>query len=319
MALSFWFDSTGGLNRYGSKALVMELQSRVKAALAMRLGGPAATARLPGCIDYVPAAGGESTNKNFPDFSLGSFRNSPKVELLPVLSNGKTFKMGSMDGCSDERPVRKVTFTYNYKLGKFEITNRQWLEYPNQEIPERVDDPAFANHPVTDVTWFQAINYCNWLSRQERLTPAYIINGTEVTCDITVDGYRLPTEAEWEYAARGEEGGKYPEGVFNPQAHNCDSEGTTPVDQYLQGVGPYGHMDMLGNVWEWCNDWNGQYPAQDQIDPTGPRTGSNAKVMRGGSCFSHSDIPPHDDYPDVLLSEISYGSCFGFRVARTII
>lgn len=243
-----------------------------------------------------------------------------QIKLLFVPAKGKIFTMGSADGCEDEKPVQ-TKFTYDYELSKFEITNKEYkayLEATGQKVPDLVTDINKANHPVVNVRWIDPVKYCNWRSEQEGLTPAYTIKDSAVTFDIKANGYRLPTEAEWEFAARGEEGRKYPEGdKFNSQAHNyhgSGNEGTTPVDKYPQGAGPYGQMDMLGNVWEWTNDWYGKYPKEAQTDPTGPKKGIH-KVLRGFSWRS---------YPDGLCGayrhryppESSYGS-IGFRVART--
>ncbi len=161
------------------------------------------------------------------------------------------------------------------------------------------------NHPMVEVAWFGAAAYANWLSGMEGRTPSY--NTSTWTCSFGVAGYRLPTEAEWEKAARGGQYApyrRYPWGdtLDGTKANYWDSGDpyetggyprTTPAGYYDGGQTPagidmangYGLYDMAGNVWEWCNDWFGPY---SQCDPTpcdnphGPATGTY-RVLRGGS------------------------------------
>jgi formylglycine-generating enzyme required for sulfatase activity len=248
-------------------------------------------------------------------------------ELLLVSAKGKFFEMGSEVGFPDEKPVRPVSFTNDYMLGLTEVTNKQWLAYleaTDQDIPEKVSSAEGVNHPVVEVSWYEAIKYCNWLSQQQGLTPAYTITYAKdgrtvvnVVCDIRSGGYRLPIEAEWEFAARGTDGREYPEGKFNEQAHNyANNKGTTPVDKYPAGKGPFEHLDLSGNVYEWCNDWYGEYLNEAQTDPTGPETGAN-KVVRGG-CWDNDAGSLRSAFRDRYLPEDS-SDYVGLRVARTVI
>jgi formylglycine-generating enzyme len=118
--------------------------------------------------------------------------------------------------------------------------------------PSDTDSGIGNNNPVNRVSWYDAVEYCNKRIRQEGLTPAYTINGNTVTWNKTANGYRLPTEAEWEYAARG--------------GHQANELGI---------------YDMSGNVWEWCWDMKADYPSGSVTDPSGPSSGG--RVLRGGS------------------------------------
>ncbi|MHC6201859.1 SUMF1/EgtB/PvdO family nonheme iron enzyme [Breznakiellaceae bacterium SP9] len=181
------------------------------------------------------------------------------------------------------------------------------------------------NSPVTCVSWNDAVNYCNWKSRQEGLTPAYTINGTNVTWNRSANGYRLPTEAEWEYACRAgtttpfstgsnittnqaNYDGNYP---YNGNAKGTYRQKTTPVGSFAPNS--WGLYDMHGNVWEWCWDWYGSYSSSAQTDPMGAASGS-ARVCRGGGCY---------DDAAYLRSAYRFGSTptdryyyLGFRVVR---
>ncbi|MCP5049839.1 MAG: formylglycine-generating enzyme family protein, partial [bacterium] len=135
--------------------------------------------------------------------------------------------------------------------------------------------------PVETVTWFEAVDFCNRLSQSVGLKSVYTIDGEKVNADWQANGYRLPTEAEWEYACKaGTSGDRYGE-IDKIAWYDNNSKGST------QGVGkkepnPWGLYDMLGNVWEWCWDWRGDYPPDNRKDWRGPGKGSS-RVLRGGS------------------------------------
>jgi formylglycine-generating enzyme required for sulfatase activity len=169
---------------------------------------------------------------------------------------------------------------------------------------------SMVNDPMVQVSWYGAVAYCNWRSGREGRQPCY--NLTIWTCDYTKNGYRLPTEAEWEYAARGGLYGKrFPLGdtIIHSQANYYSywekgkpyypydlspTEGFHPTWDdggypYTSQVGSfpanaYGLCDMAGNVEEWCQDWYGGYWSSSQTNPTGPTTGS-CRVIRGGGWY----------------------------------
>ncbi len=190
------------------------------------------------------------------------------------------------------------------------------------------------NQPVTGVSWYQAIDYCNWRSTQEGFTPVYYRTEQRDQWgypiwkrDITANGYRLPTEAEFEYAARGGlEAKKFPWGDnFDPFKANHDNERgfrfgkwrlAEVTQQYQNSYGLYG---MSGNVWEWCNDWyDPDYYAQPENDqnPTGAVTGGT-KVLRGGSWGSiHPDQLAV--YARSYSTPANYNYDIGFRCVRSV-
>jgi formylglycine-generating enzyme len=155
-------------------------------------------------------------------------------------------------------------------------------------------------NPVYSVSWYDAIEFCNKLSVLDRLQPVYAmtdrspssgypITQATVKADFSKNGYRLPTEAEWEYAARGGslgKGSKYAGSeIANEVAWNTsNSEGRVrPVGS--RSPNEVGVYDMVGNVWEWCWDWYSSYDTATQTDPRGPSSGTYM-VRRGGSWFS---------------------------------
>jgi formylglycine-generating enzyme required for sulfatase activity len=131
------------------------------------------------------------------------------------------------------------------------------------------------------VSWFDAIEYCNKRSAQEELAPCYTVNGNNVSRNREADGYRLPTEAEWEYACRAGTTTPYYSGTTVDAWHSGNSgRRTLPVGE--KAPNPWGLCDMSGNVLEWCWDWMGDYTAAAQTDPQGPPSGTN-RVYRGGA------------------------------------
>ncbi len=187
-----------------------------------------------------------------------------------------TFVMGSAEGREAEMPVHDVTVDAVW-MDRTEVSNAQ---YQACVVAGRCAASAFAEDPdygapdlsVVGVTWFQAYDYCAWV------------------------GARLPTEAEWEYAARGPEGTIYPWGNdLRDGAANCDEsvcqdgyEVAAPVGSFPEGASWVGALDMAGNVWEWVADWGEVYPSTQVTNPAGPDTGQ-VRVMRGGDWDNDED------------------------------
>ncbi len=186
-----------------------------------------------------------------------------------VLIPGGSFSMGSNDGGSDEKPVHRVELDRFY-MDKYEVSNGQYrifIQATGHPEPEHWHDSRFNQpyQPVVGVSWNDATAYAKWV------------------------GKRLPTEAEWEYAARGGLVGKrYPWGDEMTKAHYGSWNGgrgtTKAVGSF--GVNRYGLYDMAGNVWEWCQDWYGDYYSDSPAkNPPGPDNGSG-RVLRGGAWSS---------------------------------
>jgi formylglycine-generating enzyme required for sulfatase activity len=198
-----------------------------------------------------------------------------------VRINGGTFTMGTPAHerrFDDEGPQHQVTVSGFY-MGKTEVTQKEYQEVMGTNPSYFKGD----NLPVENVTWYDAIEYCNRLSQKEGLTLAYTRNGDSVTWNRNANGYRLPTEAEWEYACRAGTTSAYNTGanISNIIGWYKDNSGnkTHPVEE--KPANAWGLYDMHGNVWEWCWDWFGIYPSSSQIDPAGTSLGVG-RVIRGG-------------------------------------
>ncbi|MEO0166889.1 MAG: formylglycine-generating enzyme family protein [candidate division WOR-3 bacterium] len=221
-----------------------------------------------------------------------------KTGIILIKIPAGTFTMGSNDGDDDEKPVHTV-YLDEYYIGKYEVTNAQYKKFCDATGRSYPPDPDFTampnyftnfpDYPVVNVSWEDAKAFCDWA------------------------GLRLPTEAEWEKAARGTDGRKYPWGNEKPgsggfarcnyadkktdypwrdKSVNDGYQFTSPVGTYERGVSPYGCYDMAGNVWEWCSDWYDEnYYGRSAINnPQGPSSGE-FRVVRGGAwCYGARDM-----------------------------
>jgi formylglycine-generating enzyme required for sulfatase activity len=243
------------------------------------------------------------------------------VEMVQIPAG--FFEMGSRQGRDDERPVHKVWID-SFLMDRHEVTQAEY-----EELGRREDEP-FANPshfkgpdlPVEQVTWPQAARFCNARSRLEGLVPCY--NEDNGECNFQANGYRLPTEAEWEYACRagtstdysfGDDAGKL--GDYAWYADNAGKK-THPVGQ--KKPNPWGLYDMHGNVAEWCQDAYDKtfYQKSPEKNPHGPTDGKEY-VLRGGSWKSTADalrsgyrLGDSPGFSDACLAR----DAIGFRCVR---
>jgi len=205
--------------------------------------------------------------------------NSLRGELYV---QGGTFRMGSETGESIEKPVRSVTVS-DFWMMKTEVTQKDYAALMGTNPSNFKGD----NLPVEQVSWYEAVAYANKLSERDGLKLVYRISGTSVDWDRSANGWRLPTEAEWEYAARG---GASSRGYTYAGGNDVDAVAWYSKTTNVRGPRPVGTKaanelglyDMSGNVWEWCWDWYGSYESGNWNDPSGAVSG-NSRVYRGGS------------------------------------
>jgi formylglycine-generating enzyme required for sulfatase activity len=249
--------------------------------------------------------------------TAGQSWTSPSGIKFMVVPGG-SFAMGSpSSGDSDERPVRQVTLT-GFWLAATEVTQGQWQAVMGSN-PSDTGRGIGSNNPVNNVSWNDAVIFCNKLSQKEGLQPAYTINGTSVSLNSAANGYRLPTEAQWEYAAKGGEAGVRQNVAYsgsndaNAVAWYSSNSGSKTQPVATKAPNALGLYDMSGNVNEWVWDWKDTYPSTTQTDPAGPASGGR-RVNRGGSWFSNATSlrPAYRDGggPDDRISRL------GFRLAR---
>jgi len=217
-----------------------------------------------------------------PPLGVGSTKISPIDGAMMVYVPAGEFTMGSNDGDSDEKPVHTV-YLDAFWIDKYEVTNALYKkcvdagkcsppsESRSYTRSSYYGNTQYDNYPVIYVTWENANQYCTWANK------------------------KLPTEAQWEKAARGTDGRTYPWGStfdstkLNSSYSNPRTGDTTAVGSYPSGASSYGAMDMVGNVLEWVADWYGEnyYASSPKSNPTGPTTGQY-RVVRGGSWYFQS-------------------------------
>jgi len=235
---------------------------------------------------------------------------------------GGAFTMGSSDGEADEKPPQRVT-VQSFWMGKYEVTNEQFARFAatgyvteaekggggfvydgttwkqdesaNWRHPSGGGSSADPRLPVVQVSWNDAAAYCRWA------------------------GLRLPSEPEWEYAARGTEGRKYPWGNDWDASRCCNSVGSKrgrplPVGSYPAGASPFGCLDMAGNVWEWTADWYDRYLGNTSDESS---FGQKYRVLRGGSWYFNN--PDFFRGADRFGDDPTFkGNFIGLRVSRTL-
>ncbi len=283
-------------------------------------------------------------------FEVTSVIPSDELVLIPAGS----FQMGDQSnplvGYSDELPVHSVQVSAFY-MGKYEVTKELWDEVRAWGLNNGYTDlptggGKAATHPVHSIPWYAVVKWCNARSQKENLTPCYTVSASTYKtgssapdCNWNANGYRLPSEAEWEKAARGGLSGKnFPWGdtithsqasYYSSSSYSYDTSPTRGYDPtYATGGTPYsspvgsfvangyGLYDMAGNMWEWCWDWYSisYYASSPGTDPRGAASGSYPVVRGGGwgdiSFYSRAAVRTFNSPAGTIDG-------FGFRLARS--
>ncbi len=250
-----------------------------------------------------------------PDSPLKRVKNS--IGMTLVLIPPGEFVMGSRyePPAEDERPPHPVSISRPFYLGTCEVTQEQYQTIMKENPSHFSDRP---NNPADDVTWIDAVTFCNKLSERERLSPYYRIASVDDVTILGGTGYRLPTEAEWEYACRANNPDNVPfltDSIaykFAWMARNSNQR-THPVGEKEPNA--FGLYDMYGNVWEWCWDWLGSYPAGRLVNPMGPPHGTR-RVLRGNGWWNGEYDSTRPSFRlSGLPQKTSPNHDFGFRVA----
>jgi formylglycine-generating enzyme len=277
--------------------------------------------------------------------------DAPTNEGMALIPAG-SFTMGRTSGDTDSNAPPVTVNVSEFYMAKHEVTKALWDKVRTWGLANGYTDLAAgagkaANHPVQSISWFDVVKWCNARSEKEGLTPVYTVSGAVMKtgtnapeANWSANGYRLPTEAEWEKAARGGVSGKrFPSGdtISHGQANYYSLDGysydvsptqyyhptyatgsfpfTSPVGSFA--ANGYGLYDMQGNVFQWCWDWYGASSYVDgATDPRGSESGSD-RVIRGGSWASNASICRAAHRSE--FSPLSSLYLVGFRFARSSI
>jgi formylglycine-generating enzyme required for sulfatase activity len=274
--------------------------------LGRSFGSPASVqvaTQLPAQAEVLPTSIPAATSTSAPTGTpvvLGIATQTGKDGMTLLYVPAGPFTMGSDSGETYEKPAHTVTLDA-FWIDQTEVTNAKYAQCVNDGKCQPPGDlgsathadyytnASYADYPVIYVDWNQATAYCKWARR------------------------RLPSEAEWEKAARGTDARTYPwgEGIDKTRANYIGSD-TTKVGSYESGKSVYGAYDMVGNVWEWVNDWYGPYSSASSSNPTGPATGTD-RVHRGGARRNPNLL--HVSVRDLNTPD-SRSNFLGFRCAR---
>jgi formylglycine-generating enzyme required for sulfatase activity len=227
-----------------------------------------------------------------------------------------SFTMGSPGDEPDrdrDENQHQVTLTQGFLMSATEVTQAQYEAVMGSNPSEFKG----ASRPVEQVSWYDAVKFCNALSEREGLTAAYNVSGEDVTWNRDADGYRLPTEAEWEYACRAGTTTRFHSGDDDSDLELVGwydgNSGLETHDVRTKQPNAWGLYDMHGNVWEWCWDWYGDYGG-NATDPAGPRS-FLIRVLRGGGWYYNAQscrsALRFSNFPD---DRYSFN---GFRVVRS--
>ncbi|MEQ8221374.1 MAG: bifunctional serine/threonine-protein kinase/formylglycine-generating enzyme family protein [Candidatus Eremiobacterota bacterium] len=255
-----------------------------------------------------------------------------------VFIQGGTFTMGG-ELNNDEKPLHEVSVNSFY-MSNYEVTCEEYCRFLNFMGNENEGGSSwmsldtgggigrdsetgvfyvkeeFKMHPAVYVNWYGAVAYCNWLSKMEGRISCYGEKGNRGKGDRNKKGYRLPSEAEWEYASRAGSTVNYYWGAIMDDSY-CWYQKNSDGNHHVVGQkkpNKWGLYDMSGNVWEWCDDWFGPYSEKKNINPAGPLTGKD-KVYRGGGWYGGVDCCRSADRFFTTPGEKNNG--LGFRIVRS--
>ena len=312
-------------DRFASMTALVQALAEFRGLVASPPPRPAAPKAPPASVESTSRAScielpqrRRSFEKSSSEFPTPDSTIGPKlVRIEPGV-----LAMGANDGKADERPVRKVTLTRPFALGRFPVTQEEYQRVAGHAPSFFRDKPR---NPVEQVSWFDAVGFCNALSAEEGLAPYYAIHdGGKIVRvpDPATPSYRLPTEAEWEYTCRAGRTARYGcgEDEAKLKAHAWFAVNAGGRTHAVGGKSPnrWGMFDMHGNVAEWCFDWYDPlyYKKGEDVDPRGPDLARRFRVVRGGNwgdpaAALRSSNRPWSE-PSIRLRYI------GFRVARTL-
>ena len=271
-------------------------------------------------------------------FSVMRHRDEPAIESLVadyslVAVSAGSYLMGtdarlvpSQKAFSDELPQHHVTITHDILVGRLLVTQQLWEAIMGKELRPRYAGGRGPRRPIVGISWYEAVRFCNAMSSHAGLTPVYgfsdpLAAEPLVSWEQSADGFRLPTEAEWEYFTRA--------GTTSPywSGHSLKallaSEWTGDNTNQLQDVArrmpnPWGLYDTNGLVGEWCWDWYGPYGDRRAVDPTGPAVGGG-RVWRGGKWIWKGRPEYYRSADRDEMLPVNNDPAVGFRIVRTII
>ena len=262
----------------------------------------------------------------------GDFTSAPTPPgpdgMILINSNAKHFQMGQLAFSTSEQPVHAVSFTYHFWIDSTEVTRLAYFTTLNITH----ETSSNASSPIADISWYDAVLYCNAKSRHAGLDTVYKYSGRtgepgqksvlhDITIDMQANGFRLPTEAEWEYACRAGSSTLFYWGNsridISEYAWIATNSGNVVHNVASKAPNAFGLYDMSGNVWEWCNDWFNPdyYSISPSENPTGPQQGVE-RVIRGGS-YMHSDYSAQSASRSKLQPD-SGNQSIGFRTVLVV-
>ena len=307
------------------------------------------------CVHYQEALQLLSGGATVPINSTGPTRVALPEGMVNV--PGGTFQMGDTfgEGANDEKPVHTVTVS-PFQMGRYEVTFAEYDRFTAATGKKQADDEwGRGQQPVINVSWFDAISYCNWLSKQQGFTPVYgltnqqkknqwaqanygmeLADDESVAMDWNANGYRLPTEAEWEFAASytdGQRKARFGNGKDFLKPGEANFNASAGYEKSYSEVGLYrektvlvgslnspnvlGLHDLPGNVREWCSDWynTGDYKFSETINPVEIKQYDKYRSTRGGAWVSQpSECRSENRFRQNPNSRLTY---YGFRLVRS--